>query len=122
MGMKQTWQTLLSSRKFWVGTITVAAVLGAVFLRSTGKIPADALIPTVTSLTAVAMSVIGSIAWEDAATSASTGSAETPPPPDAPREAAPPETPPRPGIAGDPPPLDPPDPPAPPAALVLTQT
>lgn len=77
-GVKGTWQALLSSRKFWVGTITVAAVLGAVALRATGKIPADALVATVTSLTTVAMSVIGSIAWEDASASAAVAPVTTP--------------------------------------------
>jgi hypothetical protein len=63
--MLKTWSALLSSRKFWTGTITVAAVIGAVALRATGKIPADALVPTIVAITATALGVIGGIAWED---------------------------------------------------------
>lgn len=65
--MINTWILLLNSRKFWVGTITVAAVFGSVYLRATGKIPPDALIPTISAITAAALGVIGSIAWENVA-------------------------------------------------------
>lgn len=63
--MLAAWSALFSSRKFWVGTITVAAVIGAVVLRALDKVPADALVPTITAMTAAALGVIGSIAWED---------------------------------------------------------
>ena len=58
---------LLSSRKFWVGLLTIAATVGAVVLRVTDKIPSDALVPTIVAITATGLGVIGSIAWEDAA-------------------------------------------------------
>ena len=73
--MKDAVVALLSSRKFFVGTITVLAVISAVVLRALDKIPADALVPTIVSLTAVALGVIGTIAWEDTA-SAQAASAE----------------------------------------------
>jgi hypothetical protein len=70
--------TLFSSRKFWIGTLTIAATLGAVFLRATGKLPADALVPTIGAITSVGLSVIGSIAWEDSASKGAGGSAAPP--------------------------------------------
>lgn len=62
-----TLSALLGSRKFWVGTLTIAATVGAVVLRVVDKIPADALVPTIAAITATGLTVIGSIAWEDAA-------------------------------------------------------
>jgi hypothetical protein len=75
--MVNTFSALLSSRKFWVGTLTVIATLGAVLLRSLDKIPADALLPTIGAVTTLGLGVIGSIAWEDAALK----TALPPPPP-----------------------------------------
>lgn len=63
--MLKAWSVLFSSRKFWVGTISVLAIVLAVLLRTLDKIPADALIPTISSITTLGLGVIGSIAWED---------------------------------------------------------
>jgi len=65
--MLNSWKLLLQSRKFWVGTITVLAVFASVYLRAAGKIPADALIPTIAAITSTALGLIGGIAWEDVA-------------------------------------------------------
>jgi len=65
--MVDTWKALLSSRKFWVGTVSVAAIAAAVTLVSLGKLPESALLPTISAITTMGLSVIGSIAWEDAA-------------------------------------------------------
>jgi len=76
-----TLTALLTSRKFWIGTMSVAATLGAVLLRALNKIPADALVPTMAAITATGLGVIGSIAWEDAASKGAGGSAAPPPAP-----------------------------------------
>ncbi len=66
--MKDTLAALLSSRKFWVGTISMAAVFAAVFLRSLQLIPADALIPTIVAITTTGLGFVGATSWEDVAT------------------------------------------------------
>ena len=65
--MKNAWSLLLASRKFWMGLLTIVAVVSSVVLRALDKIPADALLPTISAITAVGLGIIGSIAWEDAA-------------------------------------------------------
>lgn len=65
--MLNAWSLLFGSRKFWLGLLTLASLAAAVVLRVTDKIPADALVPTITALTAVGISSVLSIAWEDAA-------------------------------------------------------
>ncbi len=66
MKVRDTWHILFTSRKFWVGTISVTAVFAAVLLRSLNLIPADALIPTITAITATGLGFIGATAHEDA--------------------------------------------------------
>ncbi len=81
-----TASALFSSRKVWVSIITVLSVIGAVVLRATDKIPADALIPMIGSLSAAGIALIGSIAYEDAAqkgASIVTNYVSTPSPPPA---------------------------------------
>ena len=65
--MLDTMKALASSRKFWVGTITVLAIAGAVLLVALGKLDAAQLTATIAGITAVGITVIGSIAWEDTA-------------------------------------------------------
>lgn len=65
--MKNAWLALLSSRKTWVGLLTVASVVGAVVLRALDKLPAEALVPTIGAISSVGLGIIGSIAWEDSA-------------------------------------------------------
>lgn len=72
---------LTSSRKFWLGTITVAAIVGAVVMRVTGKIESSDLGPTIAGISSVAMMVIGSIAWEDTAAKRVEAAKATPTPP-----------------------------------------
>lgn len=55
---------LLQSRKFWIGFLSVAAVFAAVFLRSMNLIPADALIPTITAITAAGVTGVSAIVVE----------------------------------------------------------
>ena len=74
--MTSAWSQLFASRKFWVGFLTVVSVVGAVVLRVTDKIPAEALVPTISSVTAVGLGIIGSIAWEDVAKSGASSKAE----------------------------------------------
>ncbi len=63
--MNTTLVALLNSRKWWVGTMSVAAVFAAVLLRSLQLIPADALIPTIAAITTTGLGFIGSTAWEN---------------------------------------------------------
>lgn len=63
--MISTFGALMQSRKFWVGTITVLAMVGAVVLRVTGKIGPSDLLPTILGLSATGSTLIGAIAWED---------------------------------------------------------
>ncbi len=65
--MNDTLTALLSSRKFWVGTLSLAGVAAAVTLRALGLIPADALVPTIVAVTTTALGFIGATAYEDAA-------------------------------------------------------
>lgn len=65
--MNSTVNALLTSRKFWTGTLSMAAVFAAVLLRSLNLIPADALIPTIVAITTTALGFIGATAWEDVA-------------------------------------------------------
>ncbi len=58
---------LFSSRKFWVGTLSVVCTIGAVTLRAMGLIPADALVPTIIALTTTSVGFMVSTAWEDSA-------------------------------------------------------
>ena len=62
-----TLAALFTSRKFWLGTATVAAMLGGVALRIAGKIEASDLIATISGLAVVGTGAIGAIAWEDRA-------------------------------------------------------
>ncbi len=64
--MKNTVVLLLSSRKFWVGTMSVAGVFAASILCALKVIPESALIPTITAVTATGMSFIGAVAFESA--------------------------------------------------------
>lgn len=61
----ETLMTLFSSRKFLTSAIAMCSVLGVVYLRATGKIPADAMIPTITAMTTAALGLIGATAYED---------------------------------------------------------
>ncbi len=65
--MNNTTTALLTSRKFWAGTLSLAAVVAAVTLRTLNLIPADSLIPTISAITAVCLGFMGSTALEDAA-------------------------------------------------------
>lgn len=58
---------LFASRKFWVGTITVLAIVVGSVLVSMGKIDATLLVVTIAGIAGTGMTLIGSIAWEDAA-------------------------------------------------------
>lgn len=62
--MTSTFSNLLQSRKFWIGTLSVAAVFAAVLLRTLNLIPAEALIPTITAVTAAGMTGVSAIAIE----------------------------------------------------------
>ena len=75
--MIQTWKLLLSSRKFWIGSITVFAIAAASALVALGKLSHDQLTPTIAGITSVGIAAIGSIAWEDT-TKAKSDSPETP--------------------------------------------
>lgn len=75
------WSLLFASRKFWIGTLSITATLGAVFLRAIDKLPADALLPTIAAITTTGLGVIGSIAWEDSAAKGAGGQDAPPPAP-----------------------------------------
>ncbi len=77
--MLKTWSTLLASRKMWVGLLTIVSVLGSLYLRAKDLIPSDAMVPTILSFSATGLSIIGSIAWEDASAKGA-GGADAPPP------------------------------------------
>ncbi len=68
--MIATFKALAASRKFLSGVLALAAVFSAVLLRALDKIPADALVPTIASITAVAFGFISAVAKEDAAVKA----------------------------------------------------
>lgn len=63
--MNATVVALLTSRKFWVGTISVGAVFASVLLVVLKIIPQEALIPTISSITAMGMTYITAVAWEN---------------------------------------------------------
>lgn len=63
----KTLSLLLTSRKFWIGTISVLGVACAVLLRVLDKIPVDALTPTILAIAATGVSVVTGVAWEDSA-------------------------------------------------------
>lgn len=65
--MNDTLKALFASRKFVSGVLALAAVFSAVLLRALDKIPADALVPTIASITTVAFGFISAVAKEDAA-------------------------------------------------------
>ena len=65
--MLQTFATLAQSRKFWVGTLTIAAVVAGTVALAKGMITTAGFVPFVSSVTAVGLASIGSIAWEDSA-------------------------------------------------------
>ena len=78
--MIATWVLLFQSRKFWIASITILAIVGAVALVGLGKVDAAHLTTTIAAITTVGISVIGSIAWEDttkAKTAASKAGADT---------------------------------------------
>jgi hypothetical protein len=79
--MIEMWKVLLASRKFWIGMLSVVCVIAAVTLRALDKIPADALVPTIASLTAIAGGFMLSTAWEDVATKSVQAAASTRPSP-----------------------------------------
>lgn len=54
----KTLSLLLTSRKFWIGTISVLGVACAVLLRVLDKIPVDALTPTILAIAATGVSVV----------------------------------------------------------------
>lgn len=66
--MKDTLVSLLSSRKFWVGTLTVGSVFASTILVALKIIPESALIPTITAVTATGMTFITATAFESAST------------------------------------------------------
>ena len=63
--MKDALLALVSSRKFWTGTVSVMAVFGAVLLCALKIIPESSLIPTISAITATALGFMGTTAWED---------------------------------------------------------
>jgi hypothetical protein len=66
--MLQAFGALLQSRKFWVGTLTIAAVLaGAVGFEKGYITSATAFVAFVVSVTTTGLGVIGGIAGEDMA-------------------------------------------------------
>ncbi len=65
--MIDSWKALFASRKFWIGTLTIIAIIAAVLLVSLGKIDSASLVPTIVSITTTGVAVIGTIAWEDTA-------------------------------------------------------
>lgn len=76
--MIATWGLLLQSRKFWIGAITIAAILGAVGLVALGKLDQSALVTTISAIAGLGIATIGSIAWEDTAkTAANSASANS---------------------------------------------
>ena len=72
--------SILNSRKFFVGTISVVAIIAASTLRALDKIPQDALFATVTGLIVVGTAVILGTAWEDSSAKGA-GGKDAPPPP-----------------------------------------
>ncbi len=65
--MNQALVGLLQSRKFWTGSISMAAVFAAVILCALKLIPESSLIPTISAITATGLGFIGATAWEDVA-------------------------------------------------------
>ena len=63
--MKNAWIALLSSRKWWTGFLTISAIATATFLVHAKMLETAQLVPTIGAITAIGISVIGSIAWED---------------------------------------------------------
>lgn len=74
-----TFALLLASRKFWVGSLSLAATFSVVLLRALDKIPADAMIPTMAAITATGLGVVSSIAWEDSSRNKVLAASETKP-------------------------------------------
>jgi hypothetical protein len=70
---------LLSSRKFLTGAMSITAVICAVVLQSLGKIPPEALIPTIIAITTTGLGFIGATAYEDGAAKGA-GGRDAPPP------------------------------------------
>lgn len=56
---------LFQSRKFYVGMLTILAVIASVALVMFGKVDISALVPTISAITTVGIASIGAIAWED---------------------------------------------------------
>lgn len=63
--MKETLLSLLNSRKFWTGAISLVAVAASVLLVTLKLIPESALIPTISAITATALGFMASTAYED---------------------------------------------------------
>lgn len=59
--------SLLKSRKFWLGAVSLAAVGAASTLRALDKLPAEALLPTILSITGIGMTTILGHSITDAA-------------------------------------------------------
>jgi hypothetical protein len=67
--MWETLKALATSRKAWVGTMTVMAIACSTVLVAMGKVEASQLTAMIAGITATGMTVIGAIAWEDTAKS-----------------------------------------------------
>jgi hypothetical protein len=76
--MMNAWTALFASRKFWIGTLSVVSVIGAVVLVAMGKVDKDHLVPTITAISAIGVTLIGSIAWEDSAQKRNEGTSTAP--------------------------------------------
>jgi uncharacterized membrane protein len=67
-----TFSALMQSRKFWVASITVLAIIAATVAMAMGKIAPAGFVPFVASVTTIGLGTIGSIAWEDSAQKSAT--------------------------------------------------
>lgn len=65
--MTTTWSALMSSRKFWIGALTLAAIASATAMVIAKVIPTTEFLGTITAITAVGGVSINAIAKEDAA-------------------------------------------------------
>ncbi len=75
--MISTWALLINSRKFWIGGVTLLAIAGAITLVALGKLSEASLVPTMTAITGLGITIIGSIAWEDTTKAKAVGTANT---------------------------------------------
>lgn len=63
--MLNTFGVLAQSRKFWILTFAVLAIVAGTIALATGRITVDGFVPFVTSITALGGISISAIAWED---------------------------------------------------------